>query len=42
MNSVVDWSDHVPDREGVKSTINEVAFSPGKLIDVCYVYYLSV
>ena len=31
MNSTVDWADHVPEREGIKSTVNEVAFSPGMI-----------
>jgi hypothetical protein len=31
MNATVDWADHVPEREGIKSTVNEVAFSPGMI-----------
>jgi hypothetical protein len=29
MNSNVVWSDQVPDRDGLKNPINDVAFSPG-------------
>lgn len=32
MNATVDWSDQVPEREGIKSTVNEVSFSPGMAI----------
>jgi hypothetical protein len=30
MNSSTVWSDQVPDRDGLKNPINDVAFSPGE------------
>ena len=30
MKTVSLWNDHVPERDGVKSTINDVAISPGR------------
>jgi intraflagellar transport protein 122 len=28
MRSVVTWSDRVPDRDGIKSVVNDIAFKP--------------
>ena len=41
MNASLDWKDHVPERDGIKSSVNEVAFSPGNdVINVLSFYYV--
>lgn len=40
MNTTTVWSDQVPDRDGVKNPINDVAFSPGLFRLKYYFFFL--
>ena len=42
MNSNILWSDQVPQKDGIKSSINDIAISPGKFLNNCAAFQLKL